>query len=124
MTSLLLLATPFLIEARMLLAFLATRRTAGSCSAAVGQYSWVSFCLATVQPLSSQPVMLQTVVVTKVQDLALGLVKFHFVEFSPSIQPVQLPLTIQQMTLAPNFVSTANLIMEDIQIDSKGIKQD
>ncbi|TRZ08315.1 hypothetical protein HGM15179_018788 [Zosterops borbonicus] len=39
-----------------------------------------------------QPVALQGVVVAKVQDSALGLVKLHVDGLGPSIQPVQVPL--------------------------------
>ncbi|RMB99641.1 hypothetical protein DUI87_23894 [Hirundo rustica rustica] len=52
----------------------------------------VPLCLGTVQPLCPQPVALQGVVVAKVQDLALGLVKLHVVRLGLSIQPVQVPL--------------------------------
>jgi len=46
------------------------------------------FFLAT---LCSKPVALHGVAVTKVQDLALGLVD-HTIGFSPSISPIQIPL--------------------------------
>ncbi|KAJ7423037.1 hypothetical protein WISP_35360 [Willisornis vidua] len=61
----------------------------------------VLFCLAALQPLCPLPVVLQAVVVAKVQDPALGLVKPHPTGFRPSIQPVQIPLqsspTLQQI---------------------------
>ncbi|KAK4817095.1 hypothetical protein QYF61_027926 [Mycteria americana] len=44
------------------------------------------------QPLFPKPVALYGIVVTQVQDLALGLVEPHTVGLSPSIQPVQVPL--------------------------------
>ncbi|KAK4816158.1 hypothetical protein QYF61_011540 [Mycteria americana] len=47
---------------------------------------------AAFQPLFPKPVALHGVVVTQVQDLALGLVKPHTIDLSPSIQPVQVPL--------------------------------
>ena len=92
-TSLLLLATLFLIEARMPLAFLATwthcwlmfsRR---STSTPRFFFHWAAF-----QPLLPKPVALQGVVVTQGQDPALGLVEHHTIDFSPSIQSVQIPL--------------------------------
>ncbi|RMC05492.1 hypothetical protein DUI87_18685 [Hirundo rustica rustica] len=87
--------------------------------AAASQYLQVPFCLGTVQPLCPQPVVLQQdVIVAKVQDLALGLVKPHIVGFSPSIQPVQVALQSSltpssRLTLAPNLVSSADLLMVD-----------
>ncbi|GAB0180038.1 hypothetical protein GRJ2_000469100 [Grus japonensis] len=48
------------------------------------------FSQAAFQTLFPKPVALQGVVVTQVQDLALGLVKPHTVGLSPSIQPVQI----------------------------------
>ncbi|KAJ7413559.1 hypothetical protein WISP_89808 [Willisornis vidua] len=54
--------------------------------------SFVPFCLATLQPLCPQPVVLQGVVAAKVQDPALGLVKHHPIGISPSLQPMQVPL--------------------------------
>ncbi|KAK4827220.1 hypothetical protein QYF61_015248 [Mycteria americana] len=47
---------------------------------------------AAFQPLFPKPVALHGVVVTQVQDLALGLVEPHTIGLSPSIQPVQVPL--------------------------------
>ncbi|KAK4821571.1 LOW QUALITY PROTEIN: hypothetical protein QYF61_023478 [Mycteria americana] len=46
----------------------------------------------TFQPLFPKPVALHGVAVAQVQDLALGLVKPHTIDLSPSIQPVQVPL--------------------------------
>ncbi|KAK4814188.1 hypothetical protein QYF61_011911 [Mycteria americana] len=60
--------------------------------AAVNQQPQVLFCLASFQPLFPRPVVLHGVVVTQVQDLALGLVELHRIGFDPSIQPVQIPL--------------------------------
>ncbi|KAK4824286.1 hypothetical protein QYF61_013031 [Mycteria americana] len=47
---------------------------------------------AAFQPLFPKPVALHGIVVTQVQDLALGLVKPHTIGPSPSIQPVQVAL--------------------------------
>ncbi|KAK4816497.1 hypothetical protein QYF61_017458 [Mycteria americana] len=59
---------------------------------AVNQHSQVLLCWAAFQPLFPKPVALHGVVVTQVQDLALGLVEPHTIGPSPSIQPVQVPL--------------------------------
>ncbi|KAK4824318.1 LOW QUALITY PROTEIN: hypothetical protein QYF61_013593 [Mycteria americana] len=74
--------------------------------AAVNQHSQVLFCLAAFQPLFPKSVALHVVVVTQVQDPALGLVEPHTVGLSPSIQPAQIPLS----TLPHNLVSSANLL--------------
>ncbi|TRZ07060.1 hypothetical protein HGM15179_020047 [Zosterops borbonicus] len=55
---------------------------------AIDQYPQVPFCLANVQPLCPQPAVLQGVVVAKVQNLALGLVKLNVFGFGLSIQPI------------------------------------
>ncbi|KAJ7414114.1 hypothetical protein WISP_86616 [Willisornis vidua] len=52
----------------------------------------VPFCLAALQPLCPQPTVLHGIVVTKVQDLALGLVKPHPIGISPTLKSVQVPL--------------------------------
>ncbi|RMC09889.1 hypothetical protein DUI87_12676 [Hirundo rustica rustica] len=103
MTSLLLLATPFLIQARMSLAFLATR----------------AHLLAHVQLLSPVPpgpflpghypatpspaYKGAGVYCGKMQDLALRLNKLHLVRLCPSIQPFQIslqsPPTFQQIDI-------------------------
>ncbi|KAK4828025.1 hypothetical protein QYF61_022802 [Mycteria americana] len=57
--------------------------------AAVNQHPQVLFHQAAFQPLFPKPVALHGVVVTQVQDLALGLVEPHTIGLSPSIQPVQ-----------------------------------
>ncbi|KAK4830604.1 LOW QUALITY PROTEIN: hypothetical protein QYF61_012030 [Mycteria americana] len=59
---------------------------------AVNQHSQVLLCWAAFQPLFPKPVALHGVVVTQVQDLALGLVKPHTIDLVPSIQAVQIPL--------------------------------
>ncbi|RMC19694.1 hypothetical protein DUI87_03258 [Hirundo rustica rustica] len=102
MTSLLLLATLFLIQARMPLVFLAIRAHCWAyVQPAVDQYPQVPFLLGTVQPHRPQPIMLKGVIVAKVQDLALGLIKLHLVRLCPSIQPFQISLqshpTFQQI---------------------------
>ncbi|KAK4806229.1 hypothetical protein QYF61_013373 [Mycteria americana] len=60
--------------------------------AAVNQHPQVLLCQAAFQPLFPKPVALHGVAVAQVQDLALGLVKPHTIDLSPSIQPVQVPL--------------------------------
>ncbi|KAK4832143.1 hypothetical protein QYF61_020883 [Mycteria americana] len=59
---------------------------------AVNQHSQVLSCQAAFQPSFPKPVALHGVVVTQVQDPALGLVEPHTVGLGPSIQPVQVPL--------------------------------
>ncbi|KAK4821776.1 hypothetical protein QYF61_000837 [Mycteria americana] len=59
---------------------------------AINQHPQVLFCQAAFQPLFPKPVALHGVVVTQVQDPALGLVKPHTIDLGPSIQPVQIPL--------------------------------
>ncbi|TRZ12584.1 hypothetical protein HGM15179_014506 [Zosterops borbonicus] len=66
MTSLLLLATPFLIQARMPLALLATWAQLAHVQLAADQYPQVPFNLGTVQPHRPQPIALQGVIVAKV----------------------------------------------------------
>ncbi|KAK4832221.1 LOW QUALITY PROTEIN: hypothetical protein QYF61_021068 [Mycteria americana] len=60
--------------------------------AAVDQHPQVLFHWAAFQPLFPKPAALHGVVVTQVQDPALGLVEPHTVDLGPSIQPVQVPL--------------------------------
>ncbi|TRZ24887.1 hypothetical protein HGM15179_002236 [Zosterops borbonicus] len=92
MTSLLLLATPFLIQARMPLASLATWAHCRLMFSCCHQNPQVPFCLGTVQPHHPQPITLQGVIVAKVQDSALGLMKLHPIGLCPSIQPFQVSL--------------------------------
>ncbi|RMC22436.1 hypothetical protein DUI87_00750 [Hirundo rustica rustica] len=100
MTSLLLLATPFLIQARMPLALLATWAHCWLMFSCWHQCPQVPFLLGTVQPHHPQPITLQGVIVAKVQDSALGLIKLHL-RLCPSIQLVQISLqghpTFQQI---------------------------
>ncbi|KAK4831163.1 hypothetical protein QYF61_015633 [Mycteria americana] len=78
--------------------------------AAVNKHPQVLFCLAAFQPLFPKPVALHGVVVTQVQDLALGLVEPHTIGPSPSIQPVQVPLqslpTLQQINTPTQNLGT------------------
>ncbi|GAB0181607.1 hypothetical protein GRJ2_000626000 [Grus japonensis] len=59
---------------------------------AVDQHLQVLFYQIAFQPLFPKPVAFHGVVVTQVQDLALGLVESHTVGLGPSIQLVQIPL--------------------------------
>ena len=54
---------------------------------AVDQHPKVLFHRAAFQPLLPKPVALHGVVVTQMQDAALGLVEPHTAALSPSIQP-------------------------------------
>ena len=58
----------------------------------VNQQTQVLLRRAAFQPLLPKPVVLHGVVVTQVQDPALGLVESPAVGLGPSIQPVQIPL--------------------------------
>ncbi|KAK4815884.1 hypothetical protein QYF61_009935, partial [Mycteria americana] len=84
---------------------------------AVHQQPQVLFCLAAFQPLFLKPVVLHGVVVTQVQDLALGLVKPHTIDLGPSIQPVQVPLqslpTLKQIN-TPAQLGVICKLTEDI----------
>ncbi|RMC05423.1 hypothetical protein DUI87_18615 [Hirundo rustica rustica] len=92
MTSLLLLATPFLIQARMPLALLATRAHCWLMFSCCRPVPPGPFLLGTVQPHCPQPITLQGVIVAKVQDSALGLIKLHLVRLCPYIQLSQISL--------------------------------
>ncbi|KAK4820813.1 hypothetical protein QYF61_007207 [Mycteria americana] len=74
---------------------------------AVNQHPQVLFHWAAFQPLFPKPVALHGVVVTKVQDQTLGLVKPHTIDLGPSIQPVQVPLqslpTLKQIDTPTQF---------------------
>ncbi|TRZ13142.1 hypothetical protein HGM15179_013961 [Zosterops borbonicus] len=101
MTSLLLLATPFLIQARMPLALLAQLAQLAHVQSVINQNPQVPFCLGTAQPHCPQPVALQGVIVAKMQDSARGLIKLHLIGLCPSIQLLQVSLeshpTFQQI---------------------------
>ncbi|TRZ25703.1 hypothetical protein HGM15179_001422 [Zosterops borbonicus] len=92
MISLLLLATPFLIQARMPLALLASWAHCWLMFSFCHQHPQVLFHLGTVQPHCPQPAMLQGVVAAKMQDSTLGLIKLHFVGLCLSTQPFQVSL--------------------------------
>ncbi|KAK4832969.1 hypothetical protein QYF61_026795 [Mycteria americana] len=81
---------------------------------AVNQHPQVFFHQAAFQPLFPKPVALHGVVVTQVQDLALGLVKPHTTGPSPSIQPVQVPLqslpSLQQINTPAQLGVICNLL--------------
>ncbi|KAK4823315.1 hypothetical protein QYF61_000917 [Mycteria americana] len=99
---------------------------------AVSQHPQVLFRQAAFQPLFPKPVALHGVVVTQVQDLALGLVKPHTTGLSPSIQPVRVPLqslpTPEQIDTPAQFVVICKIpegaLNPLIQIIDKDIKQD
>ena len=78
MTSLLLLATLFLIQARghWLLGHQGTLLAHGQ--SAADQHPQVPFCLGTVQPHHPQPVMLLGVTVAKMQILHLDLLNSSY----------------------------------------------
>jgi len=59
---------------------------------AINQHSHVPFHPAAFQPLFLKPVQLHGVVVTKVQDLVLGLVETHTTDLGSLTQTVQTPL--------------------------------
>ncbi|KAK4824048.1 hypothetical protein QYF61_009639 [Mycteria americana] len=99
--------------------------------AAVNQHPQVLFCLAAFQPLFPKPVALHGVVVTQVQDLALGLVKPHTIGLGPWIQPVQVPLqslpTLKQIN-TPTPLGVVCKLTEStldplVQIIDKDVKQ-
>ncbi|KAK4820924.1 hypothetical protein QYF61_008645 [Mycteria americana] len=100
--------------------------------AAVNKHPQVLLCQAAFQPLFPKPVVLHGVVVTQVQDLALGLVKPHTIDLSPLMQPVQTPLqslpTLQQINTPAQFgvicKLTEGALNPLVQIIDKDIKQD
>ncbi|KAK4827170.1 LOW QUALITY PROTEIN: hypothetical protein QYF61_015132 [Mycteria americana] len=99
---------------------------------AVNQYPQVLFPWAAFQPLFPKPVALHGVVVLQVQDPALGLVEPHTIDFSPSIQPVQIPLqsspTFKQIDTPAQLGVICRLtegaLNPFIQIIDKDINQD
>ncbi|KAK4831231.1 hypothetical protein QYF61_016329, partial [Mycteria americana] len=99
--------------------------------AVVNQHPQVLLCQAAFQPLFPKPVALHGVAVAQVQDLALGLVKPHTIDRSPSIQPVQVPLqslpTLQQIN-TPTQLGVICKLTEStldpfVQIIDKDVKQ-
>ncbi|KAK4832039.1 hypothetical protein QYF61_020554 [Mycteria americana] len=98
---------------------------------AIGLLGHLSTLLAHIQaPLFPKPAALHGVVVTQVQDPALGLAEPHTVGQGPSIQPVQVPLqslpTLKQIN-TPAQLGVAKLtegaLDPLIQIIDKGMKQ-
>ncbi|KAK4816500.1 hypothetical protein QYF61_017461 [Mycteria americana] len=136
-TSLVLLATLFLLQARVpnqdAIGFLGHLGTLlAHIQLAVNQHSQVLLCQAAFQPLFPKPVALHGVVVTQVQDPALGLVEPHTIGLSPLIQPVQIPLqslpTIKQINTPAQLGVICKLTEGALnhlsQIIDKDIKQD
>ncbi|KAK4826362.1 hypothetical protein QYF61_007956, partial [Mycteria americana] len=99
--------------------------------AAVNKHPQVLLCQAAFQPLFPKPVALHGVAVAQVQDLALGLVKPHTIDPSPSIQPVQVPLqslpTLQQINTPAQLGVVCKLTESTldpfVQIIDKDVKQ-
>ena len=93
MTSLFLLATLFLMQARSPSAFLATwARCWLTCrQASINTPTPTSSAQERFQPLCPKPVALPGLLVAKVQDPAFGLAEPHPIGFSPAIQPVHIP---------------------------------
>ncbi|KAK4815461.1 hypothetical protein QYF61_002920 [Mycteria americana] len=99
---------------------------------AIDQHPRVLFCQAAFQPLFPKPVALHGVVVTQVQELALGLVESYTVGLGPSIQPVQVPLQILPTLKHINTPAQLGVICKLaegalnslIPITDKDIKQD
>ena len=86
-TSLLLLATLFLMYTRMPLALLATW---AHCQLmfilSINQHPQDPFLFTVIQLLSPKPIVLHGVIMAKVQDPALGLVEPHPIHLSSVIQ--------------------------------------
>ncbi|KAF4794145.1 hypothetical protein TURU_104861 [Turdus rufiventris] len=122
MTSLLLLAIDLLGHQGTLLAHVQS----------ADRYSQVPFCLGTVQPHHPQPVILQGVIVAKMQDLALGVIKPHPTGLCPSIQLVQVslqsPPTFQQIDSCSQISVICKFTNEAlnslIHVINKNIEQD
>ncbi|PKU40383.1 hypothetical protein llap_9314 [Limosa lapponica baueri] len=74
----------------------------------VDQHPQGYFCQAALQPLFPKRVALHGVVLTQVQDPAIGLIESHTIGLSPLIQPVQIPLqshpTLDQVDTPTNLV--------------------
>ncbi|KAK4819103.1 hypothetical protein QYF61_025362 [Mycteria americana] len=125
-TSLVLLATLFLIQDQDAVGFLGHLGTLPAhIQLAVNQHPQVLFRQAAFQPLFPKPVALHGVVVTQVQDLALGLVERHTTGLGPSIQP-SLP-TLKQITTPAQLGVVCRLtegaLDPFIQIIDKDVKQ-
>ncbi|KAK4816301.1 hypothetical protein QYF61_014599 [Mycteria americana] len=94
---------------------------------AVDQHPQVLFYQAAFQPLFPKPVALHGVVVTQVQDPALGLAEPHTIDLGPLIQPVQSLPTLKQINI-PTQLGVICKLTEGafdllIQIIDKDIKQ-
>jgi len=87
-------------RARMPLAFLATWAHCWLMFSRLStKHPKILFCWAAFQPLLPKPVAWHGVVVTTVQDPALGLVETHTVGLGPSIRSVQILLqTLHRIT--------------------------
>ncbi|TRZ10668.1 hypothetical protein HGM15179_016431 [Zosterops borbonicus] len=72
----------------------------------------VPFLLGTVQPHHPQSIMLQEVIVAKVQDLTLGLIKLHLVGLCPSSQPFQVSLQSHPIFQQINTLSQLSVIQK------------
>jgi len=83
---------------------------------AADQHPEILFRQETFQPLLPEPVALHGVVVTKVQDPALGLVESQAVGLGPLIQSVQIPLqslpTLKQIDASTQLGVIGNLLRE------------
>ncbi|GAB0183390.1 mitochondrial enolase superfamily member 1 [Grus japonensis] len=98
----------------------------------VSQHPQVLFCQAAFQPLFPKPVVFHGVVVTDMQDLALGLVEPDTVGLGPLIHPVQISLqslpTLKQINTPAQFgvicKLTEGALNPLVQIINKGLKQD
>ncbi|RMB92479.1 hypothetical protein DUI87_31121 [Hirundo rustica rustica] len=131
MTSLLRLATPFLIQARMPLALLATWAHCWLMFCHWHPYPQVPFLLGTVQPHLPQPITLRGVAEAKVQDSALGLTQLQLVGLCPPIQVVQISLqshptfqeidTRSQLSVIRKFTNQRFNTL--IHVINKGIEQ-
>lgn len=77
-------------------------------------YSQILFSKATLQLVSTQPVLLHGANLSQIQDSAFAFVELHVVSISPFLQVVVVPLSsslaLQWFTAAPtNSISSANL---------------
>ncbi|KAK4828478.1 hypothetical protein QYF61_026703 [Mycteria americana] len=88
---------------------------------AIDQHPQVLFHEAAFQPLFPKPVALHAVVVTQVQDLALGLVEPHTIGLGPLIQPVQINTPTQLGVICKLTEGALNPL---VQIIDKDIKQE
>lgn len=110
----------FLIQARILLAFLATW---AHCWLVFSPLSTNTprflFCWTDFLSLFPKPTLLHGVVVTEVQHTALSLVECHVIGWGPLVQAIQIPLQAclprNRSTLLPMFLSSAILLSVDIK---------